>query len=64
MPYIGAADILEKANATSKGLWENSQTITQDYTINASNNAVSAGPISIASGVSVTVPTGTTWTIV
>jgi len=64
MPYIGAADILEKANATSKGLWENKKTISEDYTISAANNAMSAGPVTIDSSVSVTVPSGSVWTIV
>ena len=43
---------------------ENSQTVTADYTITNGYNAVSAGPITIASGVTVTVGTGETWTVV
>ena len=44
--------------------YENGQTVTSDYTITASTNAMSAGPITINSGVTVTIPSGSTWTIV
>lgn len=42
---------------------ENDQSVTASYTITAGKNAVSAGPISIADGVVVTIPTGSTWSI-
>jgi len=44
--------------------YENDQTVTQDYTITSGKNAMSAGPLTINSGITVTVPTGSTWTIV
>ena len=44
--------------------WENSQTITTNYSITNGKNAGSFGPITIASGVTVTVGTGETWTVV
>jgi hypothetical protein len=43
---------------------ENGQSVIEDYTITANNNAGSFGPISIAAGITVTVPTGSTWSIV
>jgi hypothetical protein len=43
---------------------ENDKTVTTDYTITTNKNAFSAGPITINSGVTVTVPTGSVWTIV
>ena len=43
---------------------ENGQTVTTDYTITSGNNAGTFGPVSIASGVTVTVPSGSVWTIV
>lgn len=52
------------SNITALGLWENSATISANYTIGTGNNAMSAGRISVASGVTVTVPTGSTWAIV
>lgn len=44
--------------------YENDQTVSSDYTITSGKNAMSAGDITIASGVTVTVPTGSAWTIV
>lgn len=44
--------------------WENDQNVTTDYTITASHNAMSAGPITINNGITVTVPNGSTWTVV
>ena len=44
--------------------YENGQTVTTNYTLTTSKNAVSAGPVTINSGVTVTVPTGQSWVIV
>jgi hypothetical protein len=52
------------SNITTLGLYENSATISANYTIGTGNNAMSAGPITINTGVTVTVPTGSTWVIV
>jgi hypothetical protein len=52
------------SNITALGMYENSATISANYTIGSGNNAMSAGPITINSGVTVTVPTGSTWTVV
>ena len=52
------------SNITAQGLYENSNTISANYTIGTGNNAMSAGPITVATGVTVTVPTGSTWVIV
>ena len=49
---------------TDQIFYQNGQTVTTDYTITAGQNAGSFGPISINSGVTVTVPTGSTWSIV
>ena len=43
---------------------ENDQSVTADYTLTAGKNAMTAGPITINAGVTVTVPTGATWSIV
>lgn len=45
-------------------IYENDITVTVNYTITASKNGMSAGPLTIADGIAVTVPTGSTWTIV
>lgn len=52
------------SNITTKGMWENALTISSNYTIASGNSAMSAGPITIASGVSVTVPSGSRWVVV
>jgi hypothetical protein len=52
------------ANSTTKGLYEMANTISANYAITAGNNAMSAGPIVVNSGVSVTIPSGSRWTIV
>jgi len=44
--------------------FENSQTVTTNYTLTTNKNAVTAGPITINSGVTVTVPSGQSWVIV
>ncbi len=49
---------------TDRVFYENDQTVNTNYTIATSKNAMSAGPITVASGVTVTVPDGSTWTIV
>ena len=52
------------SNITAQGLWENNAIISSNYTITTGNNALSAGPVSVASGVTVTVPTGSSWVVV
>jgi hypothetical protein len=44
--------------------YENDQTVTNNYTITSNKNAMTAGPVTINSGVTVTVPSGSTWVIV
>jgi hypothetical protein len=44
--------------------YENGQTVTTNYTLTAGKNAMSAGPITINSGVTVTVGSGQSWVIV
>ena len=50
--------------ATQGIFWENNQTVTSNYTITNGKNAGSFGPITIQSGVTVTVGSGETWTVV
>ena len=56
------------AGATGGGsdtvFWENGQTVTTNYTLTNNTNAGSFGPITINSGVTVTVGSGENWTIV
>ena len=56
------------AGATGGGsddiFYENGQNVTTNYTITNGKNAMSAGPITVDSGVTVTVGAGETWTVV
>ena len=51
------------ANTTTKGLYEHAHTIAANYSITSGNNALTAGPITINSGISVTIPSASTWII-
>lgn len=44
-------------------IYENNQTITANYTMTTNKNGMSVGAISINSGVTVTVPSGSNWVI-
>ena len=42
---------------------ENGQTVTTDYTLTTGFNAMSTGPITINSGITVAIPTGARWVV-
>jgi hypothetical protein len=44
--------------------YENGQTVSTNYTLTTNKNAVSAGPITISAGITVTIPSGSNWAIV
>ena len=50
-------------NATN-GIISNNQTISTNTSIASGDNGMSAGPVSVATGVTVTVATGSIWTVV
>lgn len=52
------------SNLANGCIQPNNQTITENFTFDAGINGVSAGPITIADGVTVTVPVGVAWSIV
>ena len=45
-------------------IYECKNTISANYTITTGTNGLSAGPISVASGITVTIPSGSVWAIV
>lgn len=49
---------------TDNVFFENDQTVTTNYTITTGKNAMSAGPISVDPGVTITIPTGSYWSII
>jgi hypothetical protein len=54
----------KRAVVGGDGYIENDATISVSSTINTGNNAISGGPITINSGITVTVPSGSVWTVV
>ena len=53
------------SGASANGaVYENTQTITSNYTMTSGKNGVSAGPITISTGATVTIPTSSRWVIV
>jgi hypothetical protein len=68
LDVTGNARVTDKVTAgameVNSGIIESSATISANYTIAVGNNAMSTGPIAINSGVTVTVPSGSTWTII
>jgi hypothetical protein len=71
--YTGDAKLLYKpstgelqatALVATNGIVVNSQTIFADYTIAAGNNGMSAGTVSVNSGITVTIASGSVWTVI
>ena len=60
---VGGATAGTQALAPTVPIIENIQTVSSSYTITSGSSAVSAGPISVAGGASVTVPGGSRWII-
>jgi hypothetical protein len=53
-----------KGGGNNQVFFENDTNVTSSYTITTGKNAMSAGPVTIDTGVDVTVPDGSTWVIV
>lgn len=53
-----------KGGGSNAVFYENDQAITSNYTITSGKNAMTAGPITVNSGITVTIPSGSVWTIV
>lgn len=71
--YTGNAKLLYKPSTgelksttlvSTNGIVVNSATVNESYTIPTGSNAISAGPVTVASGVTVTVSSGSVWAIV
>ena len=58
------ADISPTGGGTNRVFYENDQAVTTDYTIPATKNAMTTGPIEVASGVTVTIETGARWVVI
>lgn len=62
--YAATGGIAVAGGNSDKIFYENGQTVTADYTITSGTNAGTFGPVTINSGVTVTIPNGCVWTIV
>lgn len=49
---------------TDQVFYENNQSITTNYTISTNKNSMSAGPVTINNGVTVTIPNNSVWVII
>ena len=56
-------ELVASEHVASNGIMVNSATVSSSYTIATGNNAMSVGPVSVASGQSVTVSSGQRWVI-
>lgn len=63
---LGAGNVTVGATGGSGNsvFWENDQIVSSNYTITAGRNAGTFGPVTVANGVTVTIPDGSVWTIV
>jgi hypothetical protein len=59
----GSITIAASGGGSSGPVLESYQTISSNYSVTAGSNAFSVGPVSVATGVAVTVPTGQVWLI-
>lgn len=62
--YYANDGLVVAAGAVNGIFYLNNQTVTTSYTIPAAQNALTGGPISIASNVTVTIPSTSNWTVV
>jgi hypothetical protein len=46
------------------GIFVNSKTVSANYTVPSGSNAMSAGPVTVADGITVTVSDGSVWTVI
>lgn len=53
-----------KGGGTNQVFYENDVNVTDNYTISTSKNAMTAGPVTIGTAVTITIPSGSVWTVV
>ncbi len=57
-------ELQSTALVASNGIVVNSKNVSTSYTIPSGSNAMSAGPVTVDSGITVTVPSGSRWVVV
>jgi hypothetical protein len=58
-----SGELTSPIKVASNGINVNNQTVSVSYTIASGNSAMSAGPITLSSGVSVTISSGSRWVV-
>lgn len=65
LTFTPSSGVLRSTGFAAKGgLLEHANVISVDYAITDGYNAISAGPITIANNITVSIPSGSTWTII
>ncbi|MDC0006149.1 hypothetical protein OAE42_05525 [Gammaproteobacteria bacterium] len=59
---VGSGNLI--VGAQQDVFYENSQTVSSSYTITTNKSAMSAGPVTLNTNVTVTIPSGSRWVIV
>jgi len=59
---VGSGNLI--VGAQQDVFYENSQTVSSSYTITTNKSAMSAGPVTLNTSVTVTIPSGSRWVIV
>ena len=60
---VGGAGAGATGGGSDEVFYENGQTVTTNYELTASKNAMSAGPLTINNSIEVTVPSGAGWSV-
>jgi len=60
VPSAGAG---ASGGGTNKAFWENDVTVTDSYSITSGTNAMTVGPITVNSGINITIPSGSNWVL-
>ena len=57
-------ELKSSAQVATNGILVNANTVAADYTIASGYNGLSAGPVTVNSGITVTISSGSNWTVV
>ena len=50
--------------ASGNGMMVHTNTVSVNYSVPSGSNAISGGPVAVNTGITVTIPTGSVWTVV
>ena len=58
------SDVMPTGTSGEEIFYNNETQVDNNYTVPTSTNSMSAGPVTVASGVTITVSSGSTWTVI